>query len=190
MKVTTPTQLLLEMAPLARRIAYAFRRRVPASVETEDLVAAAMSGLWDAIRFHPEVGPGFEFYAAMRVRGAVIDELRSQDWLPRRHRAQVEEGKADRVQIVYDVAEIEKIARIDNPEDGLSKKAMAKALVEHLQCLVPRERRVVEAFYFREETMKVIGKRMGISEPRVSQIHSRAMEKLRARVPRGLLENL
>lgn len=179
----TNDQLLTKHTPLARRIAHAFKRRVPANVDVEDLVAAAMSGLWDAIRFHPEAGPGFEHYAAMRVRGAVIDELRSQDWLPRRHRALVEEGKVARVRVIYDEEENRRAAGEGDPESDAVRKAISEALVDRLRFLMPRERHVVEAYYFREEKLRDIGKRMGISEPRVSQIHSRAVEKLRARVP-------
>jgi RNA polymerase sigma factor FliA len=187
----TQEMLLLEkFAPMARRIALGFRCRLPASIETDDLVAAAMSGLWDAVRFHPEAATGFEHYAAMRVRGAVLDELRTQDWLPRRHRADVEEGKAFRVQVVYDVSEGQRLASDDDVESEVSRRMMARKLVRYLRYLLPRERKIVRAHYFRFEKFVDIGTGMGISEPRVSQIHAIAMGKLRCRVPRGLLESL
>lgn len=187
---TRKVRLIRELSPMAHRIAYAFRRKLPPTVETDDLTAAAMSGLWDAVRFHPEAAPGFENYAAMRVRGAVLDELRAQDWLPRRHRAKVEEGTTVRVHVVFDEEEREKLESEDDFETDLSRKLMARKLVRYLRYLMPRERRIVVSHYFRGEKFHDIGVGMGISEPRVSQIHSRAMKKLRERVPEDFLEAL
>ena len=80
--------LLEEYTPLVRKIAGGFQRKLPRNVLREDLVAAGMSGLWDAIRRHGDTaGETFEWYVRVRVRGAILDELRAQDWLPRRARA-------------------------------------------------------------------------------------------------------
>ncbi len=183
-------RLLREFSPMAKRMAFAFRRKLPPTVDTDDLVAAALAGLWDAVRFHPEAAAGFEHYAAMRVRGSILDELRTQDWLPRRYRTKVTEGKALAVRFYFDEDATERLVETDDLEDDLSKRLMGEKLVQYLDLLMPRERQIVVAHYFRGHRFLDIGKNMGISEPRVSQIHSRAMRKLRERVPKSFLSVL
>ncbi len=75
--------------PLVRRIASQMAAQLPASVDIADLEQAGMIGLWDALeRGHEQAPAQFGAYAAIRIRGAIYDELRRQDWLPRRSRAQ------------------------------------------------------------------------------------------------------
>lgn len=75
---------LAEYAPLVRKLALQLLARLPASVELDDLIQAGMIGLLDAARRYQEiVDAQFETYATARIRGAMLDELRSQDWLPR-----------------------------------------------------------------------------------------------------------
>ncbi len=75
--------------PLVRRIAGQLAAQLPASVDIADLEQAGMIGLWDALERGQDQSPGqFGAYAAIRIRGAMYDELRRQDWLPRRSRAQ------------------------------------------------------------------------------------------------------
>ena len=77
-------QLIQRFAPLVKRIAYHLMARLPASVEVDDLVQNGMIGLLDAIgRFESGMGAQFETYAAQRIRGAMLDGLRENDWLPR-----------------------------------------------------------------------------------------------------------
>jgi len=77
-------QLVQRFAPLVKRIAYHLMARLPASVQVEDLVQNGMIGLLDAIsKFEAGMGAQFETYAAQRVRGAMLDGLRENDWLPR-----------------------------------------------------------------------------------------------------------
>ena len=77
-------QLVERFAPLVKRIAYHLMARLPASVQADDLVQNGMMGLLDAItRFEAGMGAQFETYAAQRVRGAMLDGLRENDWLPR-----------------------------------------------------------------------------------------------------------
>jgi FliA/WhiG family RNA polymerase sigma factor len=71
-------------APLVRRLAHQMVARLPANVELDDMVQAGMIGLMDAIgRFEENQGTAFEVYASARIRGAMLDELRANDWLPR-----------------------------------------------------------------------------------------------------------
>ena len=75
---------LVEYAPLVRKLALQLLARLPASVELDDLIQAGMIGLLDAARRYQETADAqFETYATARIRGAMLDELRSQDWLPR-----------------------------------------------------------------------------------------------------------
>lgn len=73
-----------EFAPLVNRMAHHLLTRLPASVQLDDIIQAGMMGLMDAInRFETDKGTQFETYASQRIRGAMLDELRSTDWLPR-----------------------------------------------------------------------------------------------------------
>ncbi|MFZ5540363.1 MAG: RNA polymerase sigma factor FliA [Pseudomonadota bacterium] len=73
-----------QYAPLVRRLAHQMIARLPANVELDDMIQAGMMGLMDAIgRFEEAHGTQFEVYAASRIRGAMLDELRANDWLPR-----------------------------------------------------------------------------------------------------------
>jgi RNA polymerase sigma factor for flagellar operon FliA len=77
-------QLLKDHAPLVKRLAYQLRAKLPSSVEVDDLIQAGMIGLLDAVnRYEESHGAQFETYAVQRIRGAMLDELRSTDWLPR-----------------------------------------------------------------------------------------------------------
>jgi RNA polymerase sigma factor FliA len=73
-----------EFAPLVKRIAHHMMAKLPASVEVDDIIQAGMMGLLDAVgRYEETQGAQFETYAAQRIRGAILDELRAADWLPR-----------------------------------------------------------------------------------------------------------
>ena len=77
-------ELVSQYAPLVKRIAYHLMARLPASVEADDLVQNGMIGLLDALsRFEEGMGAQFETYAVQRIRGAMLDGLRENDWLPR-----------------------------------------------------------------------------------------------------------
>ena len=77
-------QLLEEHAPLVKKLAHQMKAKLPPSVEVDDLIQAGMIGLLDAVNRYEEThGAQFETYAVQRIRGAMLDELRSSDWLPR-----------------------------------------------------------------------------------------------------------
>jgi len=77
-------QLLTQHAPLVKRLAHQMKAKLPPSVEVDDLIQAGMIGLLDAVNRYEEThGAQFETYAVQRIRGAMLDELRSSDWLPR-----------------------------------------------------------------------------------------------------------
>jgi RNA polymerase sigma factor for flagellar operon FliA len=77
-------QLLTQHAPMVKRLAHQMKAKLPPSVEVDDLIQAGMIGLLDAVNRYEEThGAQFETYAVQRIRGAMLDELRSSDWLPR-----------------------------------------------------------------------------------------------------------
>jgi RNA polymerase sigma factor for flagellar operon FliA len=82
--ISDKNQLMSQHAPLVKRLAFHLRSKLPPSVEVDDLVQAGMIGLFDAVNRYEEIhGAQFETYAVQRIRGAMLDELRSSDWLPR-----------------------------------------------------------------------------------------------------------
>ena len=76
--------LVTEHAPLVKKLAHQMKAKLPPSVEVDDLIQAGMIGLLDAVsRYEETHGAQFETYAVQRIRGAMLDELRSSDWMPR-----------------------------------------------------------------------------------------------------------
>lgn len=185
-------QMLSTYTPLVRQIAGGFQRRLPRNVLREDLIAAGMSGLWDAIRRHADrPSESFEWYVRVRIRGAILDELRAQDWLPRRARAAAaeaqEQGQSSRsfapaVVRFDDVSEWEQnrcLATLASSETAVDAKFTRETLARAVEQLPTRERHIVSAHYFRGVKFKDLGSELGVSEPRISQLHSRAMQRLR-----------
>ena len=83
-KQSSQDEQINKYAPLVKRIAYHMMARLPASVEVDDLIQVGLIGLMDAVsRFDGNQGARFESYATQRIRGAMLDELREADWLPR-----------------------------------------------------------------------------------------------------------
>ena len=79
-----PSQLVEEQAPLVKKIALHLMARLPASVQLDDLMQAGMIGLLEAAqRYSSDKGATFETYAGIRIRGAMVDEIRKGDWVPR-----------------------------------------------------------------------------------------------------------
>jgi RNA polymerase sigma factor for flagellar operon FliA len=178
--------LLEEYRPLVQKIAGGFQRRLPRHVLREDLVAAGMGGLWDAIRKHGHTADeGFEWYVRVRIRGAILDELRSQDWLSRRARAAAEaSGQSIPPHVVHldDMREPEQarcLAIQSHGDAEIDQRDQRAALARAVEQLPERERMIVSEHYFGDVKFKSLSERLGVSEPRVSQLHSRAMKRLR-----------
>ena len=190
MNTAQANQLLAQYTPFVRKIAGGFMKRLPRNVLREDVVAAGMVGLWDAIRKHPE-GPSesFDWYVRVRVRGAIIDELRTQDWLPRRARAAAEatsgtDSYAPPPAVVRfdDVSEWEQnrcLAHASSTEAVVNAKMAQENIFAAIDTLPERERFIVAQHYFKGVKFKDLAEELKISEPRISQLHSRAMARLR-----------
>lgn len=190
----TESEMINQYLPLVQQIVGGFQRRLPRNVLRDDLLAAGMSGLWDAVRRQLEKpSDRFECYVRVRIRGAILDELRAQDWLPRRARAaaaKAEEAGDTARAIAPSVVRFEDVSEWDqgrclsthdefDSEATLCAKYQSKRLASAVDRLPQRERHIVSAHYFRGVKFKDLGLELGVSEPRVSQIHSRAMKLLR-----------
>lgn len=227
-------ELIEKHAPLVKRIACHLINRLPASVQLEDLIQAGMIGLLEASRNYDEgQGASFETYAGIRIRGAMLDEIRKNDWAPRSvHRKarmvaeavrniEHEHGRDARDTEIADMLEISleeyyKILQdnsyhkvlsvedmglgeeslLDNLSDnapgildGLQKDDMQRIIAEAVASLPERERLVMALYYDEELNLREIGAVMGVSESRVSQIHSQAVIRLQARMANRLNEN-
>jgi RNA polymerase sigma factor (sigma-70 family) len=197
-KIELSNALITKYSSLVRQIAGGFQRKLPRNVLRDDLIAAGMSGLWDAVRKHGhEQTENFDWYVRVRIRGAILDELRAQDWLPRRARAAAAEaaqaaGKRPCTPVVLrfdDVSETEQARCLTAGESTNTEKAVEARLVKAtltraMDQLPERERRIVSMHYFRGVKFKDLGEMLGVSEPRISQLHSRAMTRLK-----GILES-
>lgn len=174
--------------PLVHRVVAQFMRRLPANIDRGDLMSAGMYGLVTSLeRNGGDEGKAFEGYARTRIRGAILDELRAQDWLSRRTRTAVNEqngtytGPTTLVGL-DDVSESEREATDPTIPDAhtlLETMGNKQVLQIALSRLPERERQIVAMHYFEDRLFKDIAIYLGVSEPRVSQLHARALERLR-----------
>ena len=173
-----------------------FMRRVPRSVQREDLVAAGSVGLLHALRSQKHTCPEMlAAYARIRIRGAVIDELRRHDWSPRRRRTA--ESKEVPVLTNGPVVKAEEKPGVvivgieDLPpshslcEQGLSPLEEVELRRSNIQVrsavekLPTRERTIVQMRFFQDVPSKAIASTLGLSEARISQLLARATSQLR-----------
>jgi len=176
-----------------------FMRRVPRSVQREDLVAAGSIGLLHALRSKKHTCPEMlTAYARIRIRGAVIDELRRHDWSPRRRRTPGANGpscavvdakpsappsgeKAGVVVVGFDDLPPTHAFRAEGPSP-LEQVEVQRSSVEvrrAVEQLPPRERTIVRMRYFDDVSSKAIASTLGLSEARVSQLLARATSQLK-----------
>ena len=220
--------LLTEHIPLVKRLAHHMKAKLPPSVEVDDLIQAGMIGLLDAIsRYEETHGAQFETYAVLRIRGAMLDELRTSDWLPRSMRQnmrKIEEAMSILQQRLghppteSEVAKLLKMSLADYQEmlgdggghqlvysedfhdpDGndrfldrhcvdedsdplrsLLDTDFRQSVIDAIDALPPREKILMGLYYEEELNLKEIGAVMGVSESRVSQLHTQAVARLRA----------
>jgi RNA polymerase sigma factor for flagellar operon FliA len=174
---------------LVHQVVARLLRKLPPNVLRDDLIAAGTFGLVDALRKSTDRGPAFDWYARIRIRGAVVDELRAQDWLTRRARTRVAkaqaQGECGGVAVVGfdDLPESQSQGFADEsvatPQEQVEKRMDRLALERAVAQLPEREANIVGWHYFDGVPFKTIAVRLGVSEPRVSQLHARAMGRLR-----------
>ena len=194
-RLTPPEEKLIhDHLPLVKMVAKRLARRLPPSVAHDDLVGAGSLGLVDSVvRRRNNADSSFPHYTRIRIQGAMMDELRSHDWLPRRARAA---EQAYRCGAPHPVA----VVRFDdlprglartpadkssssNPLEALARKRIALHLKRELDQLPKRDRLILHLHYFKGMNLKEISCLLGVSEARVSQIHHRALGLLRPNVP-------
>jgi RNA polymerase sigma factor for flagellar operon FliA len=137
--VERQTDYAKQYAPLVRRLAHQMIAKLPANVELDDMIQAGMMGLMDAVgRFEESQGTQFEVYAASRIRGAMLDELRANDWLPRSAR----KGQRDIENAIHRLEQRLKRA----PTETEIAKEMGVSLTEYQEAL--NEARGAQLIYF------------------------------------------
>ncbi|GHC85221.1 RNA polymerase sigma factor WhiG [Streptomyces flavofungini] len=226
-------QLILHYSPLVKYVAGRVSVGLPPNVEQADFVSSGVFGLIDAIeKFDIDRSIKFETYAITRIRGAMIDELRALDWIPRsvRQKArnverayatlearlrrtpsegevaaemgiQVEELHAVFSQLsLANVVALEELLHVggegdrlslmdtledtaaDNPVEVAEGRELRRLLARAINTLPEREKTVVTLYYYEGLTLAEIGNVLGVTESRVSQIHTKSVLQLRAKL--------
>lgn len=224
-------KIILEYAPLVKVVAGRLSIYLGYNVEYEDLVSYGIFGLIDAIdKFDRLKEVKFETYASLRIRGAILDQIRKMDWIPRTirqkqkkietvmreieqetgHNASDEEiaeklGISDDEYMDWqsqmkvtglvslneymeqgsDVAQDysrQTTSRFEAPEEKVEKEELTKMLGEALRLLTEKEQKVITLYYYEELTLKEISSILEVSESRVSQLHTRALQKMKTKM--------
>jgi len=214
---------------LVRQEALRLHKRLPASVELDDLIQAGSIGFLSAVEsFDPKKGVTLSAWITQRVKWALLDELRESDWVPRRVRTHTREivaiiqqieqekgGEATEAEIaermgvslqdfqqmladnnasqMYSVDELQENYADSwetcddeneslNPLNDAVRQNIIERIKEHIQFIPEREQVLLQLYYLQDLNMKEIGLVLGITETRVSQLHSLAVKRLRSRM--------
>ena len=225
--------IVKQYAPLVKYVAGKVSVGMPQSVDFDDLVGFGVFGLFDAIeKFDPDKHVKFKTYAVTRIRGAIFDELRSIDWVPRSVRQKTREidetvqhlearlGRSatdDEVagemgmsleqynqmmlkvsgtsmlslnDVWYTGEDNDKISIVESIEapnslrpDAIAEKdEMRRVIVEAINDLPEKEKKVLVLYYYEDLTLKEIGKVLDVTESRISQLHTKAISRLRGKL--------
>jgi len=232
-------RLVLAYAPLVKYVAGRLGSGLPAHVDDDDLVSYGLLGLIGAIeRFDIDRDIKFETYAITRIKGSIIDELRSMDWVPRSVRSRAREIERAIVELEHrvhrpptdeeiaahlgitdaefhdsltqisrsSVAALDELWTIsssggdtvslidtlqdpnaDDPSTEMTRTEVREALAGAIGKLPDREKTVITLYYYDELTLREIGEVLGVTESRVSQLHTKAILRLKAKL-QGSLE--
>jgi RNA polymerase sigma factor for flagellar operon FliA len=222
-----------QYAPLVKYVAGKVAASMPNTVEFEDLVGFGVFGLLDAIeKFDPDKNVKFKTYAVTRIRGAIFDELRSIDWVPRSVRQKTKEiedtvvsleAKLGRPASDHEIAgalgvsedeflktmlkisstsvlslndvwysgdDADKISIGEsiespssmNPDSTVEREEVKRVIVAAINELPEKEKKVLVLYYYEDLTLKEIGQVLDVTESRVSQLHTKAILRLRAKL--------
>src|SRR6201988_2683958 len=227
-------RLILTYAPLVKYVAGRLGSGLPAHVEEGDLVSYGLLGLISAIeRYDPERDVKFETYAITRIKGAIIDELRALDWVPRSvrarareiekvhaklehqlHRTPTDEEMARELKISLEefqealvkiststVVALDELWAVSassgdavslldtlhdpdapDPEAMLAQSELKDRLADAIAALPEREKLVIALYYYENLTLREIGEVLGVTESRISQLHTKAVLRLKSRL--------
>jgi RNA polymerase sigma factor for flagellar operon FliA len=230
-------RLIIHYSPLVKYVAGRVAVGLPGNIDQADLVSNGIFGLIDAIgKFEPDRGFKFETYAISRIKGAILDELRSIDWVPRsvrlkaraieqafakleseRHHTPADAELAAelgmteaQLQATFSQISFVGLVALDeillvggergevltvgdtlaDPSHGpmatYEIEEMRQLLADAINRMGEREKLVLTLYYYEGLTLNEIGQVLGVSESRVSQIHTKAVIHLRAKLSRGL----
>ena len=232
-------KLILEYAPLVKLVAGRLSMYLGYNVEYEDLVSYGIFGLIDAIdKFDYTKAVKFETYASLRIRGAILDQIRKMDWIPRtirQRQKQIDqvmrqiECEKGRIATEDEIAEglgitideyvewqskmkitnivslnefLEQGSEVPNtstgskhfimPEEAIEQEELKVILEDSLNLLTVKERRVIELYYYEDLTLKEISHVLEVTESRVSQLHTKALHKMKGKLGKymGIMETL
>ena len=234
-------EVIKRYSPMIKYVANRIAMRLPPHIEVDDLISVGVLGLMDAIsKYDSSRGAKFKTYAEFRVRGAILDELRAMDWVPRTIRqkassvdkvVQTLQAKLSRspedeevakemgisLDQFHDTLNETKSIPIFSLEDlGIAKESgeqqslldclagkadadpqtqirlieLKEIIAKAIDALPEKERLMVSLYYYEELTMKEIGAVLEITESRVSQIHSKAVYRLRTKLKAIIAEEL
>lgn len=219
-------KLILEYASLVKVVAGRLNMYLGYNVEYDDLVGYGILGLIDAIdKFDYNKGIKFETYASLRIRGAILDQIRKMDWIPRSLRQkqkkletamstlEIKLGRAASDAEIAEELEISeeelinwqgqtnitnvisldefietngdkdvstpKASKYEQPETVIERQELKKVLVEALDKLTEKEKQVILFYYYEEMTVKEISLVLEVTESRVSQLHTKALSKMK-----------
>ena len=222
-------KIILEYAPLVKVVAGRLSMYLGYNVEYEDMVSYGVFGLIDAIdKFDMTKEVKFETYASLRIRGAILDQIRKMDWIPRTIRQkqkQIDTAMKEVEQATGREARDEEIAThlgisddeflewqtqlkvnnvislneyveqgsdissdkspnggFDTPEKVIEKNELKDMLEEALEFLTDKEKKVVLLYYYEELTLKEISQILEVSESRISQLHTKALQKMKTKM--------
>ncbi|HBD10435.1 MAG TPA: FliA/WhiG family RNA polymerase sigma factor [Syntrophobacteraceae bacterium] len=225
-------QMILAHCDLIKYMALRLAARLPAHVSVDDLFNAGVIGLMDALdKFDPEQQIQFRTYAKIRIKGAMLDEIRAMDWVPRSLRQKSnqlarsasslteklgrypsDEELATELNLTLEsyfrvLDEIKGISLMpveiqeavqdsqgenqlaaagDGPFQAVYKEQIRNELASAIETLPKNEQLILSLYYYEELTMKEIGAIMGYTESRISQLHTKAILRLRTRLARSL----
>jgi len=225
--------LVVEYAALIKYIAQKIAARLPANIELDDLISSGVIGLMDAIdKYDSSRDNKFKTYAEFRIRGAILDELRSQDWVPRSvrekakqlervfSRIEVEKGRQatddemceqlgisqeEYYELLNEVRSVSLLSyddynnfskadkrsfhgvndssgKVPTPFSEVTSAHMRSAIAEAIKDLPEKQRLVLSLYYYEDLNLKEIGRVLDVTESRVSQLHTQAVMKLKARL--------
>lgn len=163
------------------------RPRLPVSVSEEELFSAGLFGLMKACRsYDPDRGAEFKTYAYHRIRGAIGDELRRLDYLPRslRDRARAEGRDAPSILAIPTDEDGNECLAAPTAASEVENRDLLAALAQEIDALPEKMRLVMDLYYRQGLNMREIGVRLQLTESRVSQIHSNARTRLRKAMER------